>query len=229
MTRSGRRRPRRQREPASPDREPSPQVPAAREYSPPYLDPNTGHRAHHPATGREAIHVVSLGDYYELNGIPPDDIEVTGLFGFTNTRCPYSESDPICSCGRYSYHLNSLVVAVDGACPGSCRVNNVVVKSDSAYLVNGASKSLKKWQGNGWQTANRTAVKNRDLWEELARRIEEFKGLEAEVEFWLVPRDMNTEADALANEGLRSGMCLGEDGLEVIGREWEFEGGGLGL
>ncbi|KAK3901777.1 ribonuclease H-like domain-containing protein [Staphylotrichum tortipilum] len=112
------------------------------------------------------------------------------------------------------------------SCGGRCQANYVVIKSDSAYLVNGASQSLKKWQGNGWKTASRTAVKNRDLWEEISRRLEELKGLGAEVEFWLVPREMNWKADELANEGLSSGMCLGEDGLEFITRESDFVGGG---
>lgn len=45
--------------------------------------------------------------------------------------------------------------------------------SDSAYLVNAFTKGwLEKWQRNGWQTANREPVENRDLWVELLEQDE---------------------------------------------------------
>jgi ribonuclease HI len=48
-----------------------------------------------------------------------------------------------------------------------CRVN---LYSDSAYLVNAFHKKwLDKWQRNGWQTAGKKPVENRDLWEELLK------------------------------------------------------------
>ncbi len=274
------------------------------------LEPNHDLHTHHPSPPRQLRESTTLDELYALRDIPSDEIEATGVSGFTHLRCPGTQRR--CECGRLYCHINSLIVAVDGACPGNgspkairsacgvflgdplnayddsydpgllpknwawrvpnapghahtsqraelhaavgglraakafvqsggqwpcdpatcpqpCRVNDVVVKSDSAYLVNGASRLLQKWQGNGWLTASGTAVKNRDLWEALAERREELKGLGAEVEFWLVPRERNRQADALANEGLTSGMWLGEDGPEVIEREWEFVGGGLDL
>jgi ribonuclease HI len=48
-----------------------------------------------------------------------------------------------------------------------CRVN---LYSDSAYLINAFIKEwIDKWQRNGWQTAGKKPVENRDLWEELLR------------------------------------------------------------
>lgn len=48
----------------------------------------------------------------------------------------------------------------------------VKVHSDSAYIVNCIQQGwYKGWQRNGWLTAKRTAVENRDLWEELLELI----------------------------------------------------------
>jgi ribonuclease HI len=48
-----------------------------------------------------------------------------------------------------------------------CRVS---LYSDSAYIVNAFQKKwLDKWQRNGWQTAGKKPVENRDLWEELLK------------------------------------------------------------
>ena len=46
-----------------------------------------------------------------------------------------------------------------------CRVK---LYSDSAYLVNAFSQGwIYNWQKNGWKTADKKDVKNRDLWEEI--------------------------------------------------------------
>ncbi|MGB4512084.1 MAG: ribonuclease HI [Thermacetogeniaceae bacterium] len=46
-----------------------------------------------------------------------------------------------------------------------CKVN---LYSDSAYIINAFQKKwLEKWQRNGWKTAGKEPVANRDLWEEL--------------------------------------------------------------
>ena len=45
---------------------------------------------------------------------------------------------------------------------------SVDVFTDSAYLYNGFTLGwLYNWQRNGWRTANKRPVENRDLWEEL--------------------------------------------------------------
>jgi ribonuclease HI len=88
-------------------------------------------------------------------------------------------------------------------CPEPCRLRYLVVKSDSAYLVNLMISHIHKWRLNGWLTAKKTLVINRDLFELLIDDVEE---LETKyligVDFWLVPRERNTEADRLARLGL---------------------------
>ncbi|MBE3573357.1 MAG: ribonuclease HI [Moorella humiferrea] len=49
-----------------------------------------------------------------------------------------------------------------------CRVR---LYSDSAYLVNAFRQGwLERWQKNGWLTAKKEPVENRDLWQELLKQ-----------------------------------------------------------
>lgn len=60
-----------------------------------------------------------------------------------------------------------MTAAIEGlkALKYPCRVR---LYSDSAYLVNAFNqKWIERWAKNGWQTAKKTPVENRDLWEEL--------------------------------------------------------------
>jgi ribonuclease HI len=45
-----------------------------------------------------------------------------------------------------------------------CRV---VVTTDSQYVRNGITDWIRRWRRNGWRTADRQAVKNSDLWQQL--------------------------------------------------------------
>ena len=43
----------------------------------------------------------------------------------------------------------------------------ITVHTDSRYLMDGATKWLKRWKANGWKTADKKPVKNDDLWRAL--------------------------------------------------------------
>lgn len=45
--------------------------------------------------------------------------------------------------------------------------DEVIIYTDSSYLINGITKWIKGWKRNGWQTKTKDEVLNRDLWEEL--------------------------------------------------------------
>ena len=47
----------------------------------------------------------------------------------------------------------------------------VCIHTDSTYVMKNFRASLERWQGNGWRTADRKPVKNRDLWEELSTEV----------------------------------------------------------
>ena len=44
---------------------------------------------------------------------------------------------------------------------------HVVLTTDSNYVKNGISDWINNWKSNGWKTANKQPVKNKDLWQQL--------------------------------------------------------------
>jgi ribonuclease HI len=44
---------------------------------------------------------------------------------------------------------------------------NVILTSDSKYVLQGITVWLKDWKKRGWKTASKQAVKNQDLWQML--------------------------------------------------------------
>ena len=51
--------------------------------------------------------------------------------------------------------------------------HKVSLSTDSTYLKNGITQWLPGWIERGWKTTDKKRVKNRDLWEELAKAIED--------------------------------------------------------
>ena len=48
----------------------------------------------------------------------------------------------------------------------------ILIFTDSKYVMNGIELWIKNWKKNGWKTASKKPVKNRDLWEKLDKEIE---------------------------------------------------------
>ncbi len=49
---------------------------------------------------------------------------------------------------------------------------SVSLTTDSQYVKRGVEEWLSRWRANGWRTADRKPVKNRDLWERLDSALE---------------------------------------------------------
>lgn len=79
----------------------------------------------------------------------------------------------------------------------------LVIATDSEYVVEGVTNWISTWIQNGWKTSSRAAVKNKDLWQCLLGEIEKFDGRGMKVQFWCIPRELNTEADHHARAGAR--------------------------
>jgi len=58
------------------------------------------------------------------------------------------------------------VAGEDDKKPGK-QIGQVVVQSDSKYVIQGITSWVSGWQKNGWKTAGKKDVENRDLWEAL--------------------------------------------------------------
>lgn len=48
----------------------------------------------------------------------------------------------------------------------------IVIYTDSEYVMKGITEWVHNWQKKGWKTANRKPVLNQDLWQELLKQTE---------------------------------------------------------
>lgn len=195
------------------------------------------------------------------DGIDLDLIQVSSHDeDWTYVAC--EDDDPCSSCDRFIPHLDSIFIAVDGACRGNGQANAkaaigvffgrtskynqsvllsephvtnqiaelragilalkqakevvrtkalgdeplhmIVIKADSDYLVKGMTEWVFKWETNGYRTAKRKLVENAKLFQELRALVGDLNTSKVEVLFWRVPRDMNKEADKLANQAFNN-------------------------
>ncbi len=77
---------------------------------------------------------------------------------------------------------------------------HVVIHTDSQYVRNGVTSWMATWKRNGWRTADKSAVKNEDLWRQLDAARESHK-----IDWrWVkghAGNAMNERADELATLG----------------------------
>jgi len=45
--------------------------------------------------------------------------------------------------------------------------SDIVIVTDSTYVKDGITTWIKRWEKNGWKTASKKSVKNKDLWKKL--------------------------------------------------------------
>ena len=55
------------------------------------------------------------------------------------------------------------------------RGSNVQIFTDSKYVKSGITEWIHNWKKNGWKTANKQPVKNKELWTELDLLTNEFE------------------------------------------------------
>ncbi|MFL0806580.1 MAG: ribonuclease HI [Oceanobacter sp.] len=95
-----------------------------------------------------------------------------------------------------------LMAAIEGlnALKRPCEV---ALTTDSQYVKQGINQWLAGWKRNGWKTASRQPVKNKDLWQALDAACERHQ-----VEWHWVKghagHEENERADQLANRGVES-------------------------
>ncbi len=81
--------------------------------------------------------------------------------------------------------------------------SNVQIFTDSKYVKSGITEWIHNWKKNGWKTAGKQPVKNKDLWTQLDQMNNEFqikwswvKGHSTDV--------LNNEVDLIAREAANS-------------------------
>ena len=106
-------------------------------------------------------------------------------------------------CGGESNTTNNRMelMAVIRALEALKRPCQVRVTTDSQYVKRGVTEWMSRWKRNGWRTADRKPVKNRDLWERmdaaLALHRLEWKWVKGHA-----GHAENERADQLANRGI---------------------------
>ena len=77
--------------------------------------------------------------------------------------------------------------------------SQVQIFTDSKYVKSGITEWIHNWKKNGWKTANKQEVKNKDLWTELDILANEF-----EISWnWVKAHstdELNNEVDLIAKE-----------------------------
>ena len=77
--------------------------------------------------------------------------------------------------------------------------NKVQIFTDSKYVKSGITEWIHNWKKNGWKTANKEPVKNKELWTELDLLANEF-----EISWnWVKAHStdkLNNEVDLIARE-----------------------------
>ena len=81
--------------------------------------------------------------------------------------------------------------------------SEIVIYTDSTYLKNGITIWIENWKKNGWKSANKRAVKNKDLWVTLNKLTEkkliDWKWVKAHA-----GNKFNDLADKLATEAINN-------------------------
>ena len=81
--------------------------------------------------------------------------------------------------------------------------SKIIIYTDSIYLKNGITTWIKNWEKNGWKSANKMPVKNKDLWvtlNELSKEhIIDWKWVKSHA-----GNKYNEIADKLASEAIRN-------------------------
>ena len=77
--------------------------------------------------------------------------------------------------------------------------SKVQIFTDSRYVKSGITEWIHNWKKNGWKTANKQLVKNKELWEELDFLANEFEIIWNWVKAHSTDK-LNNEVDLIARE-----------------------------
>ena len=81
--------------------------------------------------------------------------------------------------------------------------SNVQIFTDSKYVKSGITEWINNWKKNGWKTANKQQVKNKELWTDLDLLSNEFDIKWSWVKAHSTDK-LNNEVDLIAREVINS-------------------------
>jgi len=84
-----------------------------------------------------------------------------------------SSGNKIIELGGRENHTTNNRMELSGAINALLFIKNtkeeIILNTDSSYVINGITKWIYGWQKNGWKNSTKDDVVNRDLWEELIK------------------------------------------------------------
>ncbi|WP_295405114.1 ribonuclease HI [uncultured Thiocystis sp.] len=107
----------------------------------------------------------------------------------------------LCGGERETTNNRMELMAVIVALESLQKPTRIEITTDSQYVKRGVGEWMPNWKRNGWRTANRQPVKNRDLWE----RLDAALGGHEVLWRWVrghTGHAENERADRLANQGV---------------------------
>ena len=110
--------------------------------------------------------------------------------------------DSVKEISGYAAHTTNNIMeltAVIEALNALKRPCSIILTTDSKYVQNGITQWIHNWKKNGWKTADKQPVKNKELWEELDLLANQF-----EISWnWVKAHstdELNNEVDLIARE-----------------------------
>ena len=80
--------------------------------------------------------------------------------------------------------------------------SQIIIYTDSKYVMDGITKWINGWKKNGWRTADRKPVKNSELWQELDEEVAKHR-----IEWRWVKGHSGNKYNDIADELARHGIA----------------------
>jgi len=113
----------------------------------------------------------------------------------------------ICGCCKNTTNNIMELTAVIKALDSLKEPCHVILTTDSNYVKDGITNWIHNWKSNGWRTANKKPVKNKELWEQLdnqkSKHHIEWKWVKGHS-----GHPGNEMADKLANEAIEQNVFI---------------------
>ncbi|MBY0473255.1 ribonuclease HI [Patescibacteria group bacterium] len=91
-----------------------------------------------------------------------------------------ADNETVTELGGREDHTTNNRMELTGALEALTRAKHkdadVVLYTDSRYVINGITKWVKGWERNGWMTQQKKDVLNKDLWEKLVEAVDSRTG-----------------------------------------------------
>ncbi|CAO2650720.1 Nn.00g020120.m01.CDS01 [Neocucurbitaria sp. VM-36] len=101
--------------------------------------------------------------------------------------------------------LSQAIDTIDKVTARDFKLSEIKIATDSSFLVDAMSKWMEQWIENEGVGSSGTQVAHFEILEQLHEKLDYMEYSDdggREVQFWQIPREMNREADALANRAL---------------------------